>query len=69
MPLALFTFNVGVETGQLLFIAAVLSLIAMLRRLPLTPPQGAWRLLPYSIGGVAAFWTIDRVMSFLPLAA
>ena len=69
VPLALFTFNVGVETGQLLFIAAVLSLIAVLRRLPLTPPQGAWRLLPYSIGGVAAFWTIDRVMSFLPLAA
>ena len=66
VPLALFTFNVGVETGQLLFVAVVLSLIAMLKRLPLTAPQGAWRLLPYSIGGVAAFWTIDRVMSFLP---
>jgi hydrogenase/urease accessory protein HupE len=69
VPLALFTFNVGVETGQLLFIGAVLSLIAVLKRLPLTPPQGAWRLLPYSIGGVAAFWTIDRVISFLPGAA
>jgi hydrogenase/urease accessory protein HupE len=68
VPLALFTFNVGVETGQLLFIAVVLSLIAVLKRLPLTPPQGAWRLLPYSIGGVAAYWTIDRVMSFLPIA-
>jgi hypothetical protein len=69
VPLALFMFNVGVETGQLLFIAAVLSLMALLRRLPLTAPQGAWRLLPYSIGGVAAYWTIDRVMSFLPFAA
>ena len=67
VPLALFTFNVGVETGQLLFIAVVLSLTALLKRLPLTAPQGAWRLLPYSIGGVAAFWTIDRVASFLPL--
>jgi hydrogenase/urease accessory protein HupE len=66
VPLALFMFNVGVETGQLLFIAVVLSLIALLKRLPLTAPQGAWRLLPYSIGGVAAFWTIDRVMSFIP---
>jgi hypothetical protein len=66
VPLALFMFNVGVETGQLLFIAAVLSLIALLKRLPLTAPQGAWRLLPYSIGGVAAFWTIDRVVSFMP---
>jgi hypothetical protein len=36
--------------------------------LPLTAPQGAWRLLPYSIGGVAAYWTIDRVMSFMPFA-
>jgi len=69
VPLALFTFNVGVETGQLLFIAAVLSLIALLKRLPLTAPQGAWRLLPYSIGGVAAYWTIDRVVSFLPVSA
>jgi hydrogenase/urease accessory protein HupE len=68
VPLALFMFNVGVETGQLLFIAVVLSLIAMLKRLPLTAPQGAWRLLPYSIGSVAAFWTIERVVSFLPVA-
>jgi len=67
VPLALFMFNVGVETGQLLFIAVVLSLIALLKRLPFTAPQGAWRLLPYSIGSVAAFWTIDRVMSFIPL--
>ena len=66
VPLALFMFNVGVETGQLLFIAAVLSLIAVLKRLPLTAPLGAWRLVPYSIGGVAAYWTIDRVMSFMP---
>ena len=69
VPLALFMFNVGVETGQLLFIAVVLSLVAVLKKLPLTPPQGAWRLLPYSIGSVAAFWTIERVTSFLPVAS
>ncbi len=68
VPLALFMFNVGVETGQLLFIAAVLSLMALFKLLPVTLPQGAWRLMPYSIGGVAAFWTIQRVMSFMPLA-
>lgn len=67
VPLALFMFNVGVETGQLLFIAVVLSLAALLKRLPVTVPPGAWRLLPYSIGSVAAFWTIERVMSFLPI--
>jgi len=68
VPLALFMFNVGVETGQLLFIAAVVSMMTVLKRLPLTAPQGAWRLLPYSIGGIAAFWTIERVMAFIPFS-
>jgi hydrogenase/urease accessory protein HupE len=68
VPLALLMFNVGVETGQLLFIAVVLSLIAVLKKLPFTVPPGAWRLLPYGIGSVAAFWTIERVISFLPVA-
>ena len=67
VPLALLMFNVGVETGQLMFIGAVLALIAVLKKLPVTPPESAWRVLPYSIGGVAAFWTIDRVLSFLPM--
>jgi hydrogenase/urease accessory protein HupE len=66
IPLALLMFNVGVETGQLLFIAVVLALFAVLKRLPVTLPQGAWRVLPYGIGSIAAYWTIDRVMSFMP---
>jgi hypothetical protein len=66
VPLALLMFNVGVETGQLLFIAVALSGIALLKRLPLTAPAGAWRVAPYAIGSVAAFWTIERVMSFMP---
>ena len=69
VPLALLMFNVGVETGQLLFIGVVLGLIAILKRLPINAPPGAWRVLPYSIGGLAAYWTIDRVMSFMPVAA
>ena len=68
VPLALLMFNVGVETGQLLFIAVVLSLMAVLRRLSLVLPDAGWRLVPYSIGSVAAYWTIDRVVSFVPLA-
>jgi hypothetical protein len=66
VPLALLMFNVGVETGQLLFVAVVLSLMAVLRRLSLVLPDAGWRLVPYSIGGIAAFWTIERVVSFLP---
>lgn len=66
IPLALLMFNVGVETGQLMFIAVVLSLFALLRRLHVAMSQGAWRVLPYMIGSVAAFWVIQRVVSFLP---
>ena len=69
VPLGLFMFNVGVETGQLLFIVAVVGLMALLRRLPVHAPNGAWRVLPYSIGSVAAFWTIERVMSFISMTA
>lgn len=67
VPLALLLFNVGVETGQLLFIAVVLSGMALWRRLPLTAPAAAWRVAPYAIGALAAYWTIERVMSFMPL--
>jgi hydrogenase/urease accessory protein HupE len=46
VPLALLMFNVGVESGQLLFIAAVLCLMAGVKRIPLKKaPRGAWRLL------------------------
>ncbi len=69
VPLALLMFNVGVETGQLLFIGVVLSLIALFKLLPLTPPPWAARIVPYVIGSIAAFWTIERVMSFLPILA
>jgi hydrogenase/urease accessory protein HupE len=69
IPLALLMFNVGVETGQILFIIAVVALLEVLRRLPLSVPEGARRLVPYAIGVIAAFWTIERVASFVQLSA
>ncbi len=65
VPLALLMFNVGVECGQILFIAIVVGLIKILRKLPITIPQSAWWFMPYSIGSLAAFWTIERTLSFL----
>ena len=32
------------------------------RSWPLPLPPGAWRLAPYSIGTLAAFWTIQKVV-------
>jgi hydrogenase/urease accessory protein HupE len=68
IPLALFTFNVGVEIGQLAFIAAVLAVFAIVKRLPLPAilVQRAQPVATYVIGGVAAFWFIERVAAFAP---
>ncbi len=65
IPLALLMFNVGVETGQILFVSLVLLLIAAIKRVPVKWPQGSWRLLPYTIGSIAAFWTLQRIDSFI----
>jgi len=65
IPLALFTFNVGVETGQVLFITIVAVIIALLRKIKIPYPSWSWRLVPYTIGSIAAFWTLERTISFL----
>jgi hypothetical protein len=64
IPLALLFFNVGVELGQLLFIATVLAMVALGRRVTLQQPAWMWRLAPYGIGSLAAYWTIERVVGF-----
>jgi len=65
IPLALLCFNVGVEVGQLLFIASVFAVVAVARqitrRVALPQPVWAWRVVPYAIGSVSAFWLIQRV--------
>jgi hydrogenase/urease accessory protein HupE len=62
IPLALLFFNLGVEAGQLLFIAAVLLGWALLRNFKW--PQWAWRVPVYGIGAMAGFWTIERISGF-----
>jgi hydrogenase/urease accessory protein HupE len=65
IPIALLMFNVGVETGQILFVCAMLLVIAAFKKVPLNWPQGSWRLLPYTIGSIAAFWILQRIDSFV----
>ena len=66
VPLALFAFNVGVEVGQLLFIAVVLGLLALAKRLPLprAVTQHALPVASYAIGTLAAFWFVERLAGF-----
>jgi len=64
IPAALFFFNVGVEIGQIAFIAVVLTFIALVRRLPLRLPRWAELIPPYAIGSIAMLWVIQRVVAF-----
>lgn len=64
IPLALLMFNVGVEMGQLMFIAVILVLIEILRRIYKEWPAWIEQLPAYCIGGLAAFWLIERASLF-----
>jgi hypothetical protein len=67
VPLALLMFNVGVETGQVMFVAGVFLLLAGLHRIHTHSASTLARATPYAIGGVAAFWTIDRLVTTFTL--
>jgi hypothetical protein len=64
IPLALLLFNVGVELGQLGFIAAVLLLSSILRKYIVRLPGWANQAPAYLIGTVAVYWTIERTVGF-----
>ena len=64
VPMALLTFNLGVEAGQLMFIFAVLAVLAVTRRL-FSSAAGMSRLAAaYGIGSIAAFWFVQRIAMF-----
>lgn len=64
--LALLAFNIGVEIGQLMFIAACIAVLSVFRWLS-GPMQSRpfERIAAYGIGGIAAFWFVERVSGFL----
>jgi len=74
VPLALLFFNVGVEAGQLMFIAAVVAVFSVLTRLVRkqgSRDHGPWHSetlirtpVAYAIGSMAAYWTVQRVIGF-----
>jgi len=64
IPIALLTFNVGVEVGQLVFVAGVMVMRRLLARAPAA--RQAWMpwVAPYAIGALAMFWVIERIEAF-----
>jgi hydrogenase/urease accessory protein HupE len=63
IPLALFTFNVGVEIGQLAFVALVLLLARAFLTLEIRWPRWVKAVPGYAVGTLGAFWTIDRTLA------
>jgi len=68
IPIALLFFNVGVEIGQVFFIACVFAVMALARqiarRMDVARLTWARAVPPYVIGSVAAFWTMQRLAAF-----
>jgi hydrogenase/urease accessory protein HupE len=69
LALGLLCFNLGVEIGQLLFIAGALAAVLIIRRaVPATAwlaePRRASLLAGYALGIPAAFWLIERMRVF-----
>ncbi|ATU91218.1 HupE/UreJ family protein [Phyllobacterium zundukense] len=66
IPLALLFFNVGVELGQLIFIAAVIAAVGFARLLKYPPLVGrtAFLTTTYGIGTMASFWFVERLAAF-----
>lgn len=62
IPLALFSFNVGIEIGQLLIVFIVLIMSMFLRSVYKGWPVWSKRVPAYGIGTLAVFWICERLL-------
>lgn len=65
VPLALFSFNVGIEIGQLAFVTVLLAAGALLRRVNVAWPRWAQLVPLYTMGSLAAFWCFERAAALI----
>lgn len=68
VPLALLFFNIGVEIGQLMFVAAVLVCLWIGARVGLRLPRRAVLVPAYMLGMVATYWFFERSSAIFFLA-
>lgn len=62
VPLALLSFNIGVEIGQLVFVSIALAVAFSFRVLEMQWPRWALALPGYTVGSLGAYWTIQRAV-------
>lgn len=56
----LVAFNVGIEAGQILFVAGLAAIFTLLRHLSRSAEPLARGAAVYLMGGMAVFWCLDR---------
>lgn len=66
IPMALLLFNLGVEAGQLCFVACVFPLLLLLRRFQVWP-RWAGALPVYAVGAMSGFWFLQRMVPIVGL--
>jgi len=64
IPLSLFSFNVGIEIGQIIFILFLGLLFGLSKKFIHRYEKQLYRYLAYFIGAFSTFWLIERVISF-----
>jgi hypothetical protein len=62
VPMALLTFNLGVEAGQLVIVAVAMLVLWALRRAHALYAARVQMISAYAIGGIAVMWLLQRVL-------
>jgi hydrogenase/urease accessory protein HupE len=65
LPPALLGFNLGVELGQLVFVALILGAVVLVTRRRDRPRAVVERLVAYGVGTVAVAWTLERIVRMI----
>lgn len=60
VPLALLSFNAGIEIGQLLFVGVVLLALRVVKKYFASYEESILRVILYAVGITASFWFLQR---------
>ena len=64
IPLSLFSFNMGIEVGQVTFVVVVTLLLRLFAKYIVNAQQSKHTAIAYFIGALSSYWLIDRVLAF-----
>ncbi|SFV53553.1 membrane protein, putative [hydrothermal vent metagenome] len=64
IPLSLFSFNLGIEIGQIIFVLIMGSLLFVIKRKLIHNEKLIQTSIAYGVGTIASFWFIERLMAF-----